>query len=295
MVIASKPFSPASLSVVPHCHSVAAWRTQNNQLLSSPVLGSSQLDYLQSPTAQQTRSIMKKKKKKKSQLTTKKKHEIKMKAKREEAAKAQKDSEEGNQVAQQHSEWVEFQKSIAVEGFETGQIMEAIKGAGNRNRLRRSRRLAMKRLASRVQKEKERQKFLKVGGGLFPALSYSPEETERLLARARAALPVRTGRRGTRNLKRQARRWWLVRQIRKKYKKNIIQAHFRRMAERSARHKKSWAVIEKAPTVRSEEADYQLASFQRWDSLVRANGASDSDEDWEDVDDLSLDGKQQKM
>jgi len=37
----------------------------------------------------------------------------------------------------------------------------------------------------------------------FPAIRYSPEETEELLQQAYAALPVRDGKRGTRNLRRQ--------------------------------------------------------------------------------------------
>ncbi|KAL7447847.1 hypothetical protein ACHAWC_000153, partial [Mediolabrus comicus] len=105
----------------------------------------------------------------------------------------------------QHNTWVEFQRSIAVTGFETGQtVREQTLGKKSRG-------------GKMDRKRKEREAELEAAlrgadntqlkGGEFPSLRYSDDETERLLAQAYAAIPPRAGKRGTRNLKRQKRRW----------------------------------------------------------------------------------------
>jgi hypothetical protein len=158
--------------------------------------------------------------------------------------------------------WIEFQKSIAVKGFETGQKVDfqrKVTRGGKRFSKRKSKEQV--RLEERI---KERQRMTDVGGGEFPPLRYNDEETERLLAQAYAAIPERTGKRGTRNLKRQKRRWWLVREIRKKYKKNIMRAHDRRMAERSRRLASVKNVLTVAPDIRTKDKEYQLQVLERW-------------------------------
>lgn len=163
---------------------------------------------------------------------------------------------------QQHQEWIDFQKSIAVDGFETGQTTT----------VKKSSRRGGKRLSQRKSKEAvrleerlaERQRLTDIGGGEYPPLRYSDADTERLLAQAYAAIPERAGRRGTRNKKRQFRRWRLVRQIRKKYKKNMMKYQERKMTERSRRVKSVKVVLTEAPDIRNKDREYQLHVFQRW-------------------------------
>merc|ERR1719183_1143031 len=95
---------------------------------------------------------------------------------------------------QQHEEWVKFQQSISVDGFETGQIKTLTKSgmSGRKDRggkvLRRRRERDMAKKA-----EQEAAAGGAAGGGgpgsQFPALRYSDEETERLLAEAYANRP----------------------------------------------------------------------------------------------------------
>ena len=158
----------------------------------------------------------------------------------------------------QHSEWVEFQKAIAVEGVETGQTMVATKKKKKFEKtqadIRREERIEM------------RQSLDKMGA---VAEQFSPEDTERLLKRAYAAIPPRDGKRGTRNLKRQKRRWWNVREIRKKYKKNMIRFHERRMAERSRKVKAVKSILKEAPDIVLANREYQLQVLKRWTETMK--------------------------
>ena len=101
-------------------------------------------------------------------------------------------------------------------------------------------------------------------GGEFPELRYSDEETERLLAEAYAAIPPRAGKRGTLNLKRQKRRWFIKRQYDYKKKRERIAAH-ERYIERGERIKQEIksARVE-AADVREQETAYQSMVLQRW-------------------------------
>ena len=98
----------------------------------------------------------------------------------------------------------------------------------------------------------------------FPALRYSPEETQELLQLAFTTLPKRTGKRGTRNLQRQKRRWTMVREIRAKYKRQIIAAHHKRMEHRQWTRQQTKAVKEMAPQVCQTDTRYQAQILQRW-------------------------------
>lgn len=105
--------------------------------------------------------------------------------------------------------------------------------------------------------------------GHFPALRYSPEETQRLLDEAYAGIPERAGKRGTKNLRRQKRRWFLVRKIKKKSKKNYgIRTHERRMKKRSKVVKDVLQVKSEAPAVREREAAYQAHVLERWTEIM---------------------------
>ena len=136
------------------------------------------------------------------------------------------------EIPPQHQEWLAFQESIAVEGFETAT------GTGSTTK-------ASRKLAEEA--AEERQRLTKAGGGLYPPLRYSPEETERLLREAYENIPERAGRRGTRRDKRNFRRWQAVRKIRKKYKKHLVRHHENKMAERSRKIQLVKAELEAAP------------------------------------------------
>jgi hypothetical protein len=104
---------------------------------------------------------------------------------------------------------------------------------------------------------------------MFPTKRYSDEETERLLKMAFAALPKRTGKRGTRNLKRQENRWFLVRKIHAKKKRQMYQAHLRRMVERSKRMREIREGKAAAPDTRTRDREYQRQVLQRWVQIHR--------------------------
>lgn len=162
----------------------------------------------------------------------------------------------------QHQEWIKFQQSIAVEGFETGQTVKAKSTRKTRGGKALTRRRA--KLDDLEEKAAERQRLTDVGGGQYPPMRYSQEETERLLAQAYASIPERAGKRGTRNLNRQKRRWFLVRKIRKKYKKNMAKHQERKMEKRKLKMANIRAVLEDAPVVRARDRAYQASVLRRW-------------------------------
>jgi hypothetical protein len=168
---------------------------------------------------------------------------------------------EDKEGALQNQEWVKFQKSIAVDGFETGQTMQVLtsnkKVRGGASRRKTGKSEVEERLA-------ERARLSGSGGGSYPPLRYSDEETERLLAEAYAAIPKRDGKRGTRNLKRQATRWHLVRKIHKKVKYHMANHQTRKMEKRSLKIKQVKGVLEESPGMRDRDRAYQAQVFERW-------------------------------
>lgn len=166
----------------------------------------------------------------------------------------------------QHQEWVKFQQSISVDGFQTGQVTTAkvIKKSKGGKQVRRKKE---KELALEKQQDLRLEKF--------PAIRYSPEETERLLAEAFSMLPERTGKRGTLNLRRQKRRWFLVRKIHAKYKGQRALEHERKMEKRNEKRKAVVAVMEAAPETRLSDVDYQEQVLRRWaQTMVEDQGTS---------------------
>jgi len=168
---------------------------------------------------------------------------------------------------QQHEEWVKFQQSISVSGFETGQIKTLTRSGlsgrkdrgGKQLRRRREKELALQDAVA------ERDKEMGTGAGSqFPALRYSDEETERLLAEAYANIPERAGKRGTRSLKRQRNRWFKVRKIHRKKKEERIREHGRRMEKRSAIVGEVMRIKEDANEIRTAERDYQEEVLRAW-------------------------------
>lgn len=165
----------------------------------------------------------------------------------------------------QHDTWVQFQRSIAVSGVDTGQTVKE-RDLGKKNR-------GGKIDRKRKEREAELEAKLKgvdntqLKGGEFPTLSYSEEETERLLAEAYAAIPPRAGKRGTLNLKREGRRWFIKRQYDYKKKRERIATHERRLAKRKETAMGMKRVREEAPAIREREREYQDMVLQRWAAM----------------------------
>lgn len=170
-----------------------------------------------------------------------------------------------NQPFLQHQEWVKFQQSISVEGFQTGQTVTAT---------------VLKKSRGGKQARRKREKELaRLGAGStgtttygdasatttkFPAIRYSVEETQELLKQAYAALPERAGKRGNRNLRRQANRWKVVRDGRSQYKKYIILAHERRMEHRKYKRDRVVLAKDDAPVQRQKDVEYQAKVLKMW-------------------------------
>lgn len=98
----------------------------------------------------------------------------------------------------------------------------------------------------------------------FPAIRYSVDETQELLRQAYEALPEREGKRGTRNLRRQADRWKAVRDGRSQYKKHIVLAHGRRMEKRKYKRDRVVQAKVDASVQRQNDVEYQARVLKVW-------------------------------
>jgi hypothetical protein len=176
-----------------------------------------------------------------------------------------------DEARQQHSEWVQFQRSIVVPGFETGQVTDASGSSDSKRGGKARRSKEAKRNSELETRIAERRRFTDIAGGEFPPLRYNEEETERLLQEAYAAIPPRAGYRGSRNLKRQRNRFRLVKQIRAKYKYQLAAAQERKMEKRSLKVQQVRAVLESAPDAVTSDRLYQLQVLQRWKATMAAN------------------------
>jgi hypothetical protein len=113
------------------------------------------------------------------------------------------------------------------------------------------------------------QQDFQLGGGEYPPLRYSEEETNRLLEEAYASIPERAGKRGTRNLRRQSNRWEVVRRARNLSKTNYgIRTHERRMAHRSRLATEVRQVKQDAPSVRERDTAYQQYVLEKWTNIM---------------------------
>ncbi len=175
-------------------------------------------------------------------------------------------------ATEQHLEWVEFQKSIEVEGFETGQTLTAIDASKKNHGGKAATKKRLTKRQEMAEKIQERQRLAGGGGGEFPPMRYSDEETERLLAQAYAAIPKRTGPRGTKRLKRMKRRYHLDREIHRKYKQHIMKFHERRMEKRSKKMKEIMDFIKNvAPSAVEHDLEYRNSVRQRYmDNMATA-------------------------
>jgi hypothetical protein len=178
---------------------------------------------------------------------------------------------------------VKFQQSITVDGFQTGQTTTAtvLKKSRGGKQARRKREKELARLGGDGLVDSSLaggtgQKISAVAAK-FPALRYSVEETEELLKLAYATLPTRTGKRGTRNLKRQANRWKIVRKIRSDYKAQLLRAHYRRMLQRKYKRDRTKEAMHEAVDQRQSDLEYQGQVLKRWMNMsINNNGNSSS-------------------
>ena len=113
------------------------------------------------------------------------------------------------------------------------------------------------------------QQDFQLGGGEYPPLRYSEEETNRLLEEAYANIPKRAGKRGTRNLKRQSNRWEVIRRARQLSKTNYgIRTHERRMAHRSRLATEVRQIKQDAPSLKERDAAYQKYVLEQWTQFM---------------------------
>lgn len=163
----------------------------------------------------------------------------------------------------QHDTWVQFQRSIAVSGFDTGQTVKE-RQLGKKNRGGKIDRKRKEREAEAEAALKGLTDTTQLKGGEFPELRYSDEETERLLAEAYAAIPPRAGKRGTLHLKREKRRWWIKRQYDAKKKHERMEEHTRRGAHKKRINQEVKDTRAGAVDVREKDLEYQSMVLQRW-------------------------------
>jgi len=168
-----------------------------------------------------------------------------------------------------NAEWVKFQQKIQVRGFDTGQQTTlSNQTPGQMGKKRRG----GKTLRKRIEKQQKEQNIVttenvQLGGGHFPALRFSKEETARLLQEAYEGIPSRDGKRGSRNLKRQRLKARNTRKYNTIKKKEIMAVHSKKMEKRSQKVKDIRTVYEDAPSVREQDQLYQQEILERWSQL----------------------------
>lgn len=167
---------------------------------------------------------------------------------------------------------MKFQQSISIDGFETGQTTTVQTSLGKKRR-------GGKKVRKRLENKNEltaKAKDYEIGGGQYPALQYSEEETERLLAEAYAGLPKKAGKRGTKHLQRESNRWHVIRKAAKVRKKNYgIRQHTRRMLKRSKVVRDVKQMKVDAVGIREHEAAYQQIVADEWTRIML--GGNDDD------------------
>lgn len=169
----------------------------------------------------------------------------------------------------QHEEWVKFQQSLSVDGFETGAIT-TLTNSRLTGRKAKSGKQLRKQKAKELE-ERQKQRTEDVGRGLYPPLRYSEEETSRLLAEAYAAIPARAGPRRSRRKKRERMRQRTIAYINKKYKDNLRDAYYRKMADRSRIAKERKVIRATAEIIIESERKYQDSILERF--LVARKGS----------------------
>jgi len=191
----------------------------------------------------------------------------------------------------QHQEWVKFQQSLKVSGFQTGQVtatslLKKSTRGGKQARKKREKELARLGAFEGISADGRQGAKLSAAAAKFPAIRYSPDETEKLIKLAYETLPRRTGKRGTKNLRRQANRWRTVRKIRSDYKAQLMQAHRRRMEHRKYKRDRTDRTKLVSVDQRRRDLDYQGKILQRWIDRFHTNisGSNNRNSENENVD-----------
>ena len=104
----------------------------------------------------------------------------------------------------------------------------------------------------------------KLGGGHFPTLRYSDEETERLLAQVYASIPPHAGQWGTHHLKHQKIQWAKKHKQDRIYKDQQIKTHECHMAWQSCIAKECQAIHDSAEETCHQELEYQKFILHQW-------------------------------
>jgi len=176
-------------------------------------------------------------------------------------------------------EWKKFQDSLAfVEPVKSmrGKVDSGFVG----KRKVRGGRIVRKQQEKKLLREQAlnpafKPKSVEAGGGRFPALRYSDEETQRLLDEAHENIPKRTGRRGHRNLKRQRARWQVIYADRARRKEEGVAKHFRTMETRSRIAREVREVKGASEEVRGKEREYHMEVLRKWaeiNNIVKEGG-----------------------
>jgi len=189
------------------------------------------------------------------------------------------DGSNANSLADQ--EWKKFQDSIT---FEPAKSMKGNIDSGFVGKRKvRGGKIVRKQQEKKMLREQAlnpafKPKSIVAGGGRFPALRYSDEETQRLLDEAHKNIPKRTGKRGTRNLKRQRNRWRVIYADHARRKEDNVAKHFRTMDKRSRIATEVKEVKMNAAEVRVEEKEYHMEVMRKWadiNNLIPEGGGGD--------------------
>jgi len=197
----------------------------------------------------------------------------------------------------QHEEWVKFQQSITVSGFQTGQTTTAtvLKKSRGGKQARRKREQELARLGGVDGTTTPGGGKISAVAAKFPAIRYSTEETEELLKLAYETLPTRDGKRGSRSKQRQENRWKKVRRIRSDYKAQLLQAHYRRMEHRKYKRDRTKEMMVNAIEQRQNDSDYQKSVLQRYMGLYGNSNKDNENQNQNENSSSVLSGNENKI
>jgi len=133
-----------------------------------------------------------------------------------------------------------------------------------------------------------------VGGGRFPSMRYSDEETEKLLKEAYDGLPQKGISKKTRQIKRMRNRFKAIRKARYIKKQEKIAHHFARMEKRSLVVKEVKLVKESAAEIREKDLMYQREVLLKWAEIQGLTAVTNDTQGAVSADD-GVENKEEKM
>jgi len=169
-----------------------------------------------------------------------------------------------------HKEFMKFQEKIevkqsgSVDGSKQLEIANLILARGGKN------------MKNKYMKKIDQMNDNQVGGGNYPQLRYSQEETERLLKEAYEGIPKREGKRGTRKKRRGKRRQNLVRKIHHKVKVAKVKAHYKKMEKRSRIAREVRETNYTSNEIQLKEEAYQMIVLKGWAEKVFSRKKDDA-------------------